>query len=79
MANFLSIYVRLPEIEDHKFPRSWEDDLIKGALNSSAVSTLVERNARLLILVKLPHPHCATGAHVLQAFTNKLSLMRLPI
>jgi IS30 family transposase len=72
MADLLSIHVRPPEIEDRQFPGHWEGDLIKGKLNASAVGTLVERNTRLLILVKLPHPHPASAAHVLQAFTDKL-------
>jgi IS30 family transposase len=52
--------------------------LIKGALNQSAVGTLAERNTRLLILVKLPHPSPATAAHVLQAFTDKLNAVAKP-
>jgi len=73
MADMLSIHVRPPDIEDRQFPGHWEGDLIKGALNQSAVGTLVERHTRLLILVKLPHPNPATAAHVVQAFTDKLN------
>ena len=79
MANLLSIHVRPPEIEDRQFPGHWEGDLIKGAGNQSAVGTLVERNTRLLILVKLPHPHPATAAHVLRAFTDKLNAIAQPM
>ena len=78
MADMLSIHVRPPEVEDRQFPGHWEGDLIKGALNQSAVGTLVERNTRLLILVKLPHPNPATAAHVLQAFTDKLNAVAKP-
>ena len=79
MADLLSIHVRPPEIADRQFPGHWEGDLIKGKANASAVGTLVERTTRLLILVKLPHPHPATAAHVLQAFTDKLNSIAQPM
>jgi transposase, IS30 family len=79
MADMLSIHMRPPEVEDRQFPGHWEGDLIKGALNQSAVGTLVERNTRLLILVKLPHPNPATAAHVLHAFTDKLNAVAQPM
>jgi IS30 family transposase len=79
IADLLSIHVRPPEIVDRQFPGHWEGDLIKGAGNLSSVGTLVERSTRLLILVKLPHPHPATAAHVLQAFTDKLNQIARPM
>ena len=79
IADLLSIHVRPPEIEDRQFPGHWEGDLIKGAGNLSAVGTLVERSTRLLMLVRLPHPHPATAAHVLQAFTDKLNGVAQPL
>jgi IS30 family transposase len=79
IADLLSIHVRPPEIAERQFPGHWEGDLIKGAVNASAVGTLVERTTRLLMLVKLPHPHPATAAHVLQAFTDKLNGIAQPM
>lgn len=79
IAELMSIHVRPPEVDDRQLPGHWEGDLIKGAGNASAVGTLVERNTRLLILVKLPHPNPATAAHVLQAFTDKLNGIAQPM
>ena len=47
--------------------------MIQGTGNQHAVGALAVRNTRLLILVKLAHPHRATAAHVLHTFTNKLN------
>jgi IS30 family transposase len=75
----LSIHVHPPAIEDRQFPGHWEGDLIKGEANASAVGTLMERTSRLLMLVKLPHLKPASAANVLQAFTDKLCTIALPM
>lgn len=73
IADMTSIHLRPPEIEERLFPGHWEGDLIKGAGNASAVGTLVERTSRLVLLIKLPHPHPASAGNVLQAFTDQLN------
>jgi IS30 family transposase len=42
IPEMLRIHVRPPEVEVRQFPGHWEDDLIKGEGNASAVGTLVE-------------------------------------
>jgi IS30 family transposase len=79
IQHLLSIHVRPPEVEDRQLPGHWEGDLIKGANNASAIGTLVERTTRLVLLVKLPHPHPATAAHVLRAFSDKLKAIANPM
>ena len=79
VADLLSIHVRPPEVLDRQLPGHWEGDLIKGKDNASAIGTLVERTTRLVVLVKLPHPNPATAAHVLQAFSDKLSGIAQPM
>ncbi|QTD47356.1 IS30 family transposase [Ottowia testudinis] len=79
MQQMMSIHVRPPQVEDRQLPGHWEGDLIKGAANASAIGTLVERTTRLVVLVKLPHPHPATAAHVLQAFSDKLNGIAAPM
>lgn len=79
VAELLSIHVRPPEVQDRQLPGHWEGDLIKGKDNASAIGTLVERTTRLVVLVRLAHPHPATAAHVLQAFSDKLNGIAQPL
>lgn len=60
LTDLLSIHLRPPDVTDRHFPGHWVADLIKSKNNASAVGALVERAARLLMMVKMPHPQPAT-------------------
>jgi IS30 family transposase len=79
VADMLGIAVRPPEVNARLYPGHWEGDLIKGQGNLSAVGVLVERVSRFVILVALPHPHPATAAACLAAFTDKLNSVAQPM
>lgn len=73
IQDYISIDLRPPEVNSRKVPGHWEGDLIMGAMNRSAIGTLVERTTRFTILVKLKDKDAAS---VCQAFARKLN--RLP-
>ncbi|MHB8148061.1 MAG: IS30 family transposase [Vulcanimicrobiaceae bacterium] len=67
----VSIRERPPEIEDRAVPGHWEGDLLCGSRNTY-IATLVERQSRFTLLVKLPGKDAKTVASALSRQIRKL-------
>lgn len=55
----VNISQRPVSVEDRAVPGDWEGDLITGALNKSAIGTLLERASGFTMLLHLPQRHGA--------------------
>ncbi len=73
IQDFISIDDRPAEVNSRTIAGHWEGDLIMGALNKSAIGTLVERKTRMTFITKLKDKDAAS---VRGAFARKLN--RLP-
>jgi len=67
----VSIRERPPSIEDRAVPGHWEGDLIAGAANSH-VATLVERQSRYLMLVRVRGKDTTTVVRALRRRVQRL-------
>lgn len=68
IADAISIRERPPEVEDRAIPGHWEGDLISGSQNSH-IATLVERQSRFTVLVKVAGKDTQS---VVSALTHKV-------
>src|SRR6185312_7530363 len=59
------------EIEDRAVPGHWEGDLLTGA-NDTHIATLVERNTRFTMLIKIPRKDTTTVVAALAKHISKL-------
>jgi IS30 family transposase len=71
ILDMVSICERPAEIEDRAMPGHWEGDLLTGA-NDTHIATLVERNARFTMLVKIPRKDTTTVVAALAKHIRKL-------
>ena len=71
IANAVSIRERPAEAEDRAVPGHWEGDLLCGDLNSQ-IATLVERNTRYVMLVKVDRKDSETVVNALIKHARKL-------
>jgi transposase, IS30 family len=67
----ISIHERPAEVEDRAVPGHWEGDLLMGG-NSSQIATLVERQSRYVLLVKLHSKDTMTVTNALAKRIRRL-------
>jgi IS30 family transposase len=67
----ISIHQRPAEVEDRAVPGHWEGDLLIGS-PSTQIATLVERQSRFVLLVKLDNRESSTVVQALSAQMLKL-------
>ncbi len=71
ITNTVSIRERPAEVEDRAVPGHWEGDLLCGS-NNSQIATLVERQTRLVMLVRVPSKDTKTVIDALIKQAHKL-------
>jgi IS30 family transposase len=71
IPNAISIRQRPPEIQDRAVPGHWEGDLLEGT-RGTFVATLVERQSRYVVLVRLPNKETHTVVRALARRVRRL-------
>lgn len=65
IVDAVSIRQRPADAADRAIPGHWEGDLLKGARRTSQVATLVERQSRYVVLVRIPRADAQTVVRAL--------------
>ena len=60
---------RPPEVDERRVPGQWEVDLLLGADGKSAITTLVERQTRHVLLAHLGTDRSSMLAHLIKSLT----------
>jgi IS30 family transposase len=76
IPNATPISERPAVVDERTTPGHWEGDFIKGAMNRSAIGTLVERQSRLVLLSAVGG---CTAQHALDGFTKRLLTIPTPL
>jgi IS30 family transposase len=71
IVDTVSIRERPGEVEERAVPGHWEGDLLTGA-NNTHIATLVERQTRFVMLLKVPSKDTATVVGALAKHVRKL-------
>ncbi len=71
ILDMVSIRERPAEVEDRAVPGHWEGDLLTGA-NDTHIATLVERNTRFTMLVRIPRKDTTTVVATLAKHIRRL-------
>jgi IS30 family transposase len=72
IVDAVSIRQRPAEAADRAVPGHWEGDLLMGARRASQIATLVERQSRYVILVRVPAADTRTVVHALAKRVQRL-------
>ena len=73
IVDMVSIRERPAEVEDRAVPGHWEGDLLSGG-NNTHIATLVERQSRFAMLIKVPGKDTASVVAALSKHVRKLPL-----
>ena len=72
IVDAVSIRARPAEADDRAVPGHWEGDLLMGARRRSQIATLVERQSRYVVLVRVPAIDTATVMRALAKRVRRL-------